>query len=254
MFIVTGGGSGIGEALAKALALKGERVLIVGRREALLAKTASYHKNIHYVVADVSISTGRQVIANAVSAELISGIVHNAGTIEPIMPLAKMDETSWRQAMATNVEAPLFLTQQLKRTMNTHARVLHIGSGAAYFPVVGWAPYCVSKAALAMLTQCSQLEYKDIAVASVMPGIIDTDMQRHIRQASDMASEKQAFFKRLKDNNQLLTAETVAAFLCWLLLDVSVSYYTSKEWDIYDTSHHIEWLQAPHKVPIWNNE
>ena len=46
-----------------------------------------------------------------------------------------------------------------------------------------------------------------------------------------------------------MTPETVAAFLTWLLLDTETSEYVSKEWDIYDTSHHHGWLVPPHSVP-----
>jgi benzil reductase ((S)-benzoin forming) len=130
-------------------------------------------------------------------------------------------------------------------------RVLHIGTGAAHFPVTGWAAYCVSKAALAMLTRCWQLESREIAFASVMPGIIDTDMQAFIRQAKFMDTEKLDFFKELKRKNRLLNPATVAAFLTWLLLDVSYEDFGSQEWDIYDKSHQSSWLVYPHVVPHW---
>lgn len=250
MFIVTGGGTGIGRALAHALALRQHPVLIAGRRESPLKETASLNKHIRYVCADVSTSNGRAVIAESVSSETIQGLIHNAGIIEPICPLKQLDEANWRQVMATNVEGPLFLTQLLYKNFSHDGRVLHISSGAAYFPVQGWTAYCVSKAALAMLTQCSRLEYDTLAFTGVMPGIIDTDMQQLIRDASDgMASEKQAYFKRLKRQDALLSSETVALFLCWLLLTIDISRYSAQEWDIYDKSHHPEWLILPHKVP-----
>jgi len=82
-----------------------------------------------------------------------------------------------------------------------------------------------------------------------MPGIIDTDMQAHIRKASHMNPEKVDFFKRLHQEKQLVSVATVAAFLCWLLLDIDATKYVSQEWDIYDLSHHPAWLVAPHSVP-----
>ena len=100
-----------------------------------------------------------------------------------------------------------------------------------------------------MLTRCWQIESAGIAFASVMPGIIDTNMQATIRGASHMNPDKLDFFNRLKNNNKLLTPETVADFLCWLLLDLDVSTYCSKEWDIYDTTHHSAWLVPPNSVP-----
>ena len=57
------------------------------------------------------------------------------------------------------------------------------------------------------------------------------------------------FFKKLKQNNQLISPETTATFLSWLLLDVSTQLFVSKEWDIYDTQDQAHWLKAPHQVP-----
>lgn len=251
MFVVTGGGSGIGRSLAHALAKRGKKILIVGRRESALVETASFSSSITYLCADVSTDTGRQKIVNSLqSVSSMEGLIHNAGIIEPIAPIATIDEASWQQTLSTNLNAPLFLSQLLLDKLK-HGRVLHIGSGAAYFPVAGWAAYCVSKAALSMLTRCWQLESQNTAFASVMPGIIDTDMQALIRNAKYMDEEKRNFFKDLKKGGRLVSAETVAAFLSWLLIDLSKTDFISKEWDIYDKSHHLSWLAAPHQVPDW---
>ena len=114
-----------------------------------------------------------------------------------------------------------------------------------------WAAYCVSKAGLAMLTRCWQLEFEAsrTAFASVMPGIIDTDMQAVIRQAEDMEPAKNAFFHHLFAEKKLISVDTVAQFLAWLLLTIPASEYVSREWDIYETSHHPQWLKEPYFVP-----
>ena len=109
----------------------------------------------------------------------------------------------------------------------------------------------MSKAGLSMLTRCCQLEYDTVSFASVMPGIIDTPMQKEIRSSSRMDEDKSDFFKRLHEEKRLLSPETVAAFLTWLLLDTEASQYISKEWDIYDTSHHLDWLVPPFSVPTF---
>lgn len=252
MFVITGGGRGIGKALALALAARGKSVLIIGRKESALMDVAAQSGLIDFLVADVSTPYDRQIICERLSEiSSLEGLIHSAGTIEPIIPLNTIDESAWRQVMATNVEAPLFLTQQLLNKLSL-GRVLYIGSGAAYFPAVGWSAYCVSKAALSMLTRCWQLECQQPIFASVMPGIIDTAMVDTIRNSKHMHPEKLDFFQRLKRNNQLLSPDTVALFLCWLLMDVEPSDYVSKEWDIYDRSHHASWLQTNHQVPDWS--
>ncbi len=250
MFIITGGGSGIGRALAQVLAAANKKVLIIGRREQALIETAAASSMIDYISADVSTTDGQQAIFHRLEGEnLIEALVHNAGIIEPIMPLTSISKAAWQQALATNLSAPLFLTQLLLEKLKK-GRVLHLGSGAAYFPITGWSAYCVSKAALAMLTRCWQLENPGLAMASVMPGIIDTDMQALIRQAdSAMDLQKLHFFKQLQIENRLLSTATVARFLSWLLLSTEKTRFSSQEWDIYEPSHHKEWLPKDEILP-----
>jgi NAD(P)-dependent dehydrogenase (short-subunit alcohol dehydrogenase family) len=249
VFVVTGGGRGLGKSLALALVARGKSVLIIGRQASALVAVANTSDSIDYCVADVSTHAGRELVCDKLKeVKIIEGLIHNAGMIDPIMPLMSIDEMAWKKLMAINVEAPLFLSQKLAPQL-PNGRVLNISSGAAHFPVVGWSAYCVSKAALSMLTRCWQLECTSPAFASVMPGIIDTDMAMLIRQSEHMDPEKLNFFKQLKQNNRLLSPDTVALFLCWLLLDIKPSEYVAKEWDIYDAAHHASWLPTNHTAP-----
>ncbi|MCC5792206.1 MAG: SDR family NAD(P)-dependent oxidoreductase [Legionellaceae bacterium] len=251
MYLITGGGSGIGQALAWALADRNKAVLIVGRREQALRETAEHRPTIRYCVADVAQAVGRQKLLSELQhCTALDALVNNAGIIEPIAPLAEIGEAEWQRLMATNVDAPLFLTQALLPKLR-QGRVLQMGSGAAYFPVVGWGAYCSSKAALSIITRVWQAECPDMAIASVMPGIIDTAMQATIRHSGAMATDKQAFFTDLKEKGQLLDCDTVAAFLCWLLLDTPLERFRSQEWDIYDREHHRHWLVPPHRLVHW---
>jgi NAD(P)-dependent dehydrogenase (short-subunit alcohol dehydrogenase family) len=151
---VTGGGTGIGAALVTALVAGGCQVIAVGRRAEPLADVAAKHgAAVTTVQADVAAADGIRRIADAVVAAGgdVSYLVHNAGVLGPIKPLAAVQPDEWRAVMATNVDAPLFLTQALLPYMKSGARVLHIGSGAASRPIGGWGSYCVSKSALQMV-------------------------------------------------------------------------------------------------------
>lgn len=252
VFIITGGGSGIGKALALALANRGKSVLVIGRREPLLQETAAASSFIKYVCADVSTSEGRNLIRVYLdNIPQISALVNNAGTLNPVAAIKDIQLDDWQHTFSTNLEAPLFLTQLLYDKLH-HGRVLNVGSGAAYFAIKGWAAYCTSKAALAMLTQCWQQDSGSLSFASVMPGIIDTEMQAIARSGSSMDAEHVEFYRRLKQYKRLISPETVAEFFLWLLLDVEQAVYVSKEWDIYDTSHHSAWLNPPHQVLHWD--
>lgn len=251
MYIVTGGGSGIGRALAWSLAHRNQSVLVVGRREPQLKETAEQSPLITYHQADLSTQDGWDSLKQRCqSFSEIKALVNNAGLIEPIALLKEVQLDAWNHLLNTNLNAVLFLTQMLQSKL-AGGRVLNISSGAAHFPIKGWGPYCVSKAALSMLTRCWQEESDSIAYASVMPGIIDTAMQAIARSNLNVDKERAGFYNQLKVKNLLISPETVAAFLTWLLLDIEPQVFSAQEWDIYDKSHHKSWLKAPHVVPQW---
>ena len=101
-----------------------------------------------------------------------------------------------------------------------------------------------------MLRCCYKAEFTDPAFASVMPGIVDTPMTAAIRETSNnmMSSKVLAFHKKLHHDCHLIKPETVALFLAWLLLDLKKEEFAAKEWDIYDKTHHKNWLKGEHKI------
>jgi len=236
--IVTGGGSGLGRAIAQRLADRGMRVLIVGRREAGLAETADHDRaRIVPVQADVADPAGRRAVARALPAGATVGLlVHNAGTLDPVGPLKDADLASWRAAMAVNVEAPVFLTQGLLGRMRRGSRVLHVSSGAAHRPIRGWGAYCVGKAALNMLYQVyrDELAPEGVLVGSLRPGVVDTPMQAHIReQPADRFPDVDRFVA-LKQRGQLHSPEAAASYAVRVLLDSSDTAFGAGEWNIDD--------------------
>lgn len=252
MFVITGGGSGIGRSLALSLAKRGKEVLVIGRREHLVRETAALEARIQYLSADVATTEGLDKIKSHLSTvPQISALINNAGTLSPLDVLTHVTQEAWQNALDTNLNAALYLPQGLYKQL-AQGRVLNIGSGAAYFAIKGWGAYCVSKAALSMLTKCWQIESESVSFASAMPGIIDTHMQEIARSNENPNHSGTNFYQRLKDHNRLVSPETVAEFLTWLLVDVDKNTYASKEWDIYDTSHHASWLKPPHQVLHWD--
>ena len=100
-----------------------------------------------------------------------------------------VDRESWGNVVATNLEAPLFLTQALIPNLKLSAaegdkpRVLNVSSGAAVNSYEGWGPYCITKAGLNMMYRCLSVELSHIGilVGSVRPGVVDTPMQDSVR-------------------------------------------------------------------------
>lgn len=256
LHVITGGGSGIGQALAWELAQRNQDVVVIGRRKWALEKTQQHNPaRINYFKADITKESERDQLQqfvysclNNLNNTTLSSLTHCSGVIEPIVSIDKITPEQWQYNFAVNVDAPLFLSQSLLPCLQG-GKVLHISSGAAHFAMPGWAAYCSSKAALLMLYQCWNTDQSKVSFGSVKPGIVETQMQQVIRSSDNMLDERQEFFTQLKQQGRLLTVETVAKFLAWLLLDISNQHFADQEWDIYDKEHHLMWLPQDHTVP-----
>ncbi len=234
--LVTGGGTGLGRALTLALAGRGMDVLAVARREGPLEETrARDPARVRTLSADVATETGRAAIIGAVGGEPLGCLVHNAGVLAPIGPLAEVSLEEWRRHQAINLEGPVFLTAGLLEPL-AGGRVLHISSGAAHRPYRGWGAYCTSKAALHMVYQIyrEELAERDIAVGSVRPGVVDTPMQALIRDQSAERFPDRDRFVELKQSGKLLDPERSAAGIVSLLLESTRADFVAQEWDIHD--------------------
>jgi len=234
--VITGGGTGIGKAIAYALADKGLNVLINGRRMEPLEQTAKYNaEKIKIVSADVSTEEGRDhIVAALPSNAKVKILIHNAGIITPLAPISELKLADFRQIQAINVEGPLFLTQALLAKLKG-GRILHLSSGAAHNAYHSWSAYCMTKAALHMLYLCcnTELQKYDIITGSVRPGVVDTPMQAVLHDEKTKFPD-QEYFRQLKKQNKLVSPEDVAKFICYLLFDTSREEFSSKEWNIRD--------------------
>ena len=244
--LITGGGTGIGRALAERFADKGWQVTIVGRRLDLLQEVVNeYPDRIKGISADVGKIQDRQkIVAEANGA--FDLLVHNAAVLGPVGPILAQYVEDWRSHMATNVEGPLFLTQAFLPSLVENSRVVHISSGAAHQGIPGWGMYCTSKAALFMLGQLlkDELAQRNIWFGSVRPGIVDTPMQAEIRALKPENFPMVEQFRQYKATGALVTSELVAQYLEWLLLEVPGPQLGEREWDIRDA----EWQSAWQKL------
>ena len=234
--VVTGAGTGIGRALSHALALAGFQVLGVGRRlDPLKEMQSAFPEQISIVSADVAAPEGRTAIVQSIPGR-VGILVHNAAVLGPVEPMATINPEAWRQHMAINVDAPLFLTQALLGLMDAGSRILHISSGAAHGAYQGWGAYCTSKCALNMMYRCLDLELREagIRVGSVRPGVVDTPMQDTVRGSSPDAFPDLSRFIELKESGTLVLPEHVASYLVKLLTEVEADAFAEKEWDFRD--------------------
>jgi len=231
--VVTGAGTGLGRALVLALAGSGRRVLALGRRPAPLESLKSEDPDrIDIVSADVSSAAGRAAIDSAIApGTAVEFLVHNAGVLEPVAPLAEVSLEDWRRIQAINVEGPLFVTQKLLPRLGG-GRILHISSGAAHHAYAGWGAYCASKAALHMiyLVYREELHAAGVAIGSLRPGVVDTPMQERVRAADPRVFPRLQRFVDLKSGGGLHAAEDVANFIVQLLTSTDDREFSAEEW------------------------
>lgn len=205
--LITGGSRGIGRGIALALARAGFNILINYRRNERAAQEAAQlcrdanpaGARVEIFRADMANRQDRIALLEFCKDQFkrIDLLVNNAG----IAPTKRKDmleasEESFDELITTNVKGPFFLTQQIANWMielqksppPDHApRIVTISSISAYTASVNRADYCISKAALSMLTPlfASRLAEHGIAVFEIRPGIISTEMTAGVKEKYD---------------------------------------------------------------------
>ncbi|MDQ3615661.1 MAG: SDR family oxidoreductase [Actinomycetota bacterium] len=184
--LITGASTGLGRAMARALAHAGWRLVINARsssRLELVARELREVTEVNAVPGDVSDPAHRALLA-AAAADLGAGLdllVNNASSLgpSPLPPLAKLDASDLLRILVVNVEAPHALTQELLPALRrSHGIVLNVSSDAAVEHYEGWGGYGASKAALDHLTLTLAAELPELAAYAVDPGDMRTEMHQ----------------------------------------------------------------------------
>ncbi|QYM78731.1 SDR family oxidoreductase [Horticoccus luteus] len=178
--IVTGGGTGIGRALALALAARGATVLIVARNATHLAEVASHRPDlIRTAACDLHDATRWTELIRA--QPRLDLLINNAALSVPT-DLANPADTSLAEVMAVNFGAAWTGSREAAQHMRAAGggRIVNITSVHSRLAERGSTAYGVGKAALEQLTRCLAVEWAPhgILVNAVAPGFVDTPMSR----------------------------------------------------------------------------
>jgi len=224
--VVTGHSRGLGAAVAEHLLARRARVLGVSRH-GNPALAERYESALAEATVDLADADALEQwlrggdMKDFLDGAQLAGLVNNAGVLQPIGPLDVQDVAAVSRAVSVNVGAALALSAAFARATSAIAdrRILHISSGAASNAYAGWSVYCATKAALDQHARAVQLDRtRGLRIASVAPGVIDTDMQAEIRGTTDAKFPDRPRFVELKKTGKLRSPEQGGANLADLLL------------------------------------
>lgn len=185
--VVTGGGNGLGAAIAGHLVADGARVVLVGRRAAPLRATAErLGAAARAEVCDVADPDAVAALAGRLSGEEVSVLVNNAGVAGPVAPLTEIAPREWDEVFAVNVRGVFLMCRAFLPGMIARGAgdVVNIASVSGKRPLARRTPYCASKMAVIGLTSTLAFEVGEagVRVNAVSPGPVEGDrMDRNFR-------------------------------------------------------------------------
>ncbi|MER7772854.1 glucose 1-dehydrogenase [Kitasatospora sp. NPDC096140] len=222
--LVTGGGSGIGRAIALAFAREGARVAVAGRTAAPLTETVELIEQAGgKAVALTGDVTNGEDAARLVreTVEQFGGLdvaVNNAGVIGALGPVADIDEAEWQRLIGINVTGTLLAMKHQIGHLRAHGggAIVNVSSNlGAHRRVAGVGAYAASKAAVTALTRAAALDHiaDGVRINTVSPGAVDTPMSG---RPGESAAEKAERMRNDIPVGRAGAVEEVAAAVLYL--------------------------------------
>jgi NAD(P)-dependent dehydrogenase (short-subunit alcohol dehydrogenase family) len=188
--VVTGAGSGIGRAVAKALFNDGWTIVLAGRREKQLIETANAcdMKRTLVVPTDITIPQSVQHLFSQTMKTFgrLDLLFNNAGISAPAKPFEELTLQEWQRVINTNLTGAFLCAQEAFKIMKhqdpTGGRIINNGSISAHVPRPNSAPYTASKHAVTGLTRSISLDGRafNIACGQIDIGNASSDMTKQI--------------------------------------------------------------------------
>ncbi|MDH0867672.1 SDR family NAD(P)-dependent oxidoreductase [Mitsuaria sp. GD03876] len=229
--VVTGGGSGIGAAIAQALIADGARVTLMGRRLDKLQEqrdrlSVDGGPSVELQACDVGDEASvRQAFAAAVAAAgPVDLLVNNAGQVETA-PLGKTSLATWQRLLDVNLTGSFLCSREVLPAMTERrfGRIVNVASTAALKGYAYVAAYCAAKHGVLGLTRALALEVarKGVTVNAVCPGYTETDIvagaiDTIVAKTGRTPDDARAELAAVNPQGRLVDPAEVAATVAWL--------------------------------------
>ena len=192
--LITGGGTGIGRAIALAFAREGASVTLAGRRLEKLKEVAGEVEKqggaMLPVVCDVvrAKDADRAVSETARKFGKLNVLVNNAGTLS-VSTVDTVSEEDWDRVMTVNVKGPFLMSRAALKEFRKAGggAIVNIGSVLGLVAMKDRAAYCASKGGVTMLTKAMALDhaYENVRVNCICPSIVETDLVKGLFNDSE---------------------------------------------------------------------
>lgn len=260
--IVTGGGRGIGEAIAMTFAREGAQLAIASRTQSELEQVAAQIRKmggqVQVIHTDVS---RRDDVLRLVEATLttygqIDILVNAAGVYGPIGPMWETDVDEWFRAVHINLFGTFLCCHAVLPHMirRRQGKIINFSGGGATSPLPRFTAYGVSKTANVRLTETLAEEVKEfnIQVNAVAPGAVDTRLQNQVLAAGERAGDLFTRIHRLRETGEGGVARELPAALVVFLASAESDGLTGKliaapydGWESWDADRIAEVMSAP---------
>ncbi|TVY31512.1 Short chain dehydrogenase [Lachnellula subtilissima] len=226
--IVTGGGTGIGAAIALSAAQAGaSHLAIIGRRSALLAQTAERIKaatnsNTHIlpVTADLTnkkdVDKALEFIQTSFGAAPLDILISNAGFFTGAREIGKESVEEWSTNLDVNIKAVVLVVSAFLPRAADHATIINISSGMAHLPAIpGASSYSVTKLAATKFIEYVAAAHPEKRVVNVHPGqVAETELAgKHFEAVGMKVEDNHIDDVQLAGNFAIWTASPEAAFV-----------------------------------------
>lgn len=224
VYLITGASKGIGFALGKQLMKEDHFLICIARtkNEELIQLAKEKGGHVIFLEYDLAKIEGLHGLMDAVIDHMPNQyssvtLINNAGVIDPIGRTEDNSPDAIKRSIDVNLTAPMVLSSAfIKRFKNNEIpkKIINISSGAGRNPYTGWSSYCAGKAGLDHYTRVVSDEQRNelhgVKIISIAPGIIDTGMQKKIRETDEKDFEHLDRFVEYKEHGLLSSPDETA--------------------------------------------